>query len=607
MPTGSTHRTSVESLERGAGISPAPATAVVIIGGGILYRIALAFRMPVGYDEIFDLSLGLLRMRDTAAGLWVVAPIEKAAALAPLWWWVQWIPVRLTGELSLAAIRIIPVTLALAMLPMAWFAARRRRVYGDFTPRASFDRRTAFVFLALIAWSDIVAFTCSRGEFAEPLLLLFLIPCVARVGSLDRGIARGGLWCGLLLTHLGKGMFAVGLNVFAELVIIALTRRHFARRMRALLLSGGIAIFAVGIWLIAVQVHYSNRPIPHAVGTFESVTSLVRAITLEYPKYKEHVTGSVRDALQIWLDARAWPLSVLSTPILAYAAIVVLVDVFRRARARLPLNSRQLKIVGLLVWSLAGVALVALRGTAGARFHLAYLPALWLLAANILATTRAANYPRFIALSLIASIWFGLGFGWSSWTDLEMNFSRAALTAGLVAASAAAVLSLGCSINWQPRLSAVWAAAVIALPAAILAGPLAWAPAAENGAEPMYGSKAQRALDAAEAPWRVVYAEPSANLHVYLSHYFLTQKDLQSAEHFARRAILRDDYDKIAWFYLGLILDAQSRPLDERLAVWKKAADLSPESARIRDRLTELTRKAKEVPPKPDLNGRSPP
>jgi hypothetical protein len=63
------------------------ALAFILLGGA--FRLYLAATLPVGYDEIFVMGLGLDAARESPADILLEIPLTRSTALAPLWWWVQ--------------------------------------------------------------------------------------------------------------------------------------------------------------------------------------------------------------------------------------------------------------------------------------------------------------------------------------------------------------------------------------------------------------------------------------------------------------------------------------------------------------------------------------
>lgn len=188
-------------------------------------------------------------------------------------------------------------------------------------------------------------------------------------------------------------------------------------------------------------------------------------------------------------------------------------------------------IPGLIVWGVAGFAVVVGRGTLGARFHLMYLPALWLLGA----------------------MWIG-------------------------------------SLSRRTRL--VWMTAGVAacLVAMLAAGPIRWAPCARF--EPMAGSDELAALNACRRGETEAVAPHGRTLFIDMANYHLkasppSQKHFDRAVEYARRETRRVPDDPRAWAYLGEALLRSGAPTEEVRAAWQRSLDLAP-NAGLRDRLDSL-------------------
>jgi hypothetical protein len=568
---------------------------------GISYRVVLTLAMPVGYDEIYDLSLGLLAMRESPVAFLFSVPIERAAAAAPFWWWLQAVPVGLFGDVSLASLRVVPFLLGVATLAIAYFAARRR-----------FGPRVATMFCGLAACSDVLGFANSRGEFAESLMVPLVIIATCAVALAERGFIRGLAWMGLMLTSVGKAILIIGLSCVAEGAAAALAPRLRQRLMARLAIPMSLAVSLTLFWLIPAQVVHRRHGFDHAAGHYNSVFSLIYDVTFRYTAVKEHVTGSSRDAVQVWLDGRVWPLTVLSAgPILAGAVLSLnrIVAGLRRRRSIEPiplernnmsalrgghatrahrdglLTARLSMQAGLLAWTLLGVGILLFRGTAGSRFHLLYLPAAWLLAAlNVVPWVRslAPTSAAILGGAWIALTWAALG--WESWTAASFDVPRALA----LAVPIAALSVFGVLIALRAGLSAARCLAVLGLASAIglsvWAGPARWAPLAQNDSEPMCRSSSLRRLDKAPVDGATP-AERGGNYYTFLAHYFLSTDQFERAEHYARKAVDAGPRDATNWMYLGLVYDALGRPADERRQVWRKALDFKPDSELLRARL----------------------
>ena len=171
-------------------------------------------------------------------------------------------------------------------------------------------------------------------------------------------------------------------------------------------------------------------------------------------------------------------------------------------------------MLALLAWSVCGAAVVISRGTAGARFHLMYLPALWLFA-SLAMPVRLNRLPGRIAIPVILVVW-------------------------LICVS--------------------------------MAGPVSWASFARF--EPMYGQTELADLRA----WRDQGTpKPSPNertLFTDLVIYYLTveprsQANFDRAIHYARKETAARPGDARAWFYLGDALWQRGGLLDDACEAWK--------------------------------------
>ncbi len=572
--------------------------ALVLLG--VAYRVALTARLGVGYDEVFVIAVGLLDMEASSAARVVETPMTRSSGTAPLWWWVEYAAYRAAGEVSLTALRAAPAALGLAALPLGWWLVRRR-----------FGRRVAGVFVALMACSDVLAFLNSRSDFFESLMMIFMLPVVASAGARQRGWLRGLLWAGMALTFLGKAIFVIGLCGLAELVATACAPAQRLARLKSLVISTMVAAAPVMAWLLFAQAHFAGQPIVHEATTAGSVWELVRSLTADYAQTKAHVTGTWRDALQVWLDGRVWSWNVL----LIVPAITAVVWAARGTLRGLRSGGgakacgwprRRVAALTLAVWSVVGLAIIASRGTAGARFHVLYLPALWLLIALALSSRglrrRLINVPWLLAAGVVPAA----TLAWLSW--YERAWSLAAFAGWAVVIAGLALLAFWSRsrppTGTLPRRGdirrCVGGGALVAglVGLALWTGPLRWAPFAEF--EPMYGpdggTKSLKTLDALTSGRVDDVAARRETVYLLLANYYYTRhlsgkplkyidRPLEMAERFATQATLDRPADEAGWFYLGLVYDAQGRSAEERRSVWRRALELKPDSARIHERL----------------------
>ena len=532
--------------------------------------------LPVGYDEVFVIAVGLLEMDASSDAFWVEAAMQHSSGTAPLWWWIEHTVYRLAGELSLWGLRLAPVLLGISLLPLCYVSARHR-----------FGRRAALWFAAFAACSDVLAFCSSRSDFFEPLLLVFLIPLVCRVGGGDRGVVRGLLWAGMGLTFFGKALFVIALCGLAEVVITALAAEGRAGRLRSLAVSLVVAAVPLLVWFGIAQNHYAGRVIKHEATEATNVWSLVTSLTLDYRNTKQHVTGSPRDAAQVWLDGEVWPLTALSIgPLICglVSACGAVAAGLRRGWTR-----RRAAAMGLLLWVLVGVVVIVSRGTAGARFHLLYMPGLWLLAGLALSRIRWDRHATVLKMTLVTLIPAALAMGWNHWGDVHWSAVRPALWALVMIGLTMVALALARKWRVSPSRALAIVFLIIAIVLGVVAGPSRWAYCVEF--EPMYGTKSLIQLDAYRSGTGPAPSRRRETAYLLLANYFLSLEyfDLQRAERFADLAVRDHPDDAASWFYLGRVYDAQDRPIDQRRKVWRRALDLKPDSELIRRRLQAVS------------------
>ncbi len=556
---------------------------VIALGLGAAYRVELSVGLPVGYDEVFVIAVGLLEMEASQAAYWLEVPMQRSSALAPLWWWVEYVPFKLLGDVTQSGVRIMPLLCSLTIPALGYLASWRR-----------FGRRAALGFALFLSLSDVLAYCTVRAEFFESLLMLAAVPLVCGVGRPQRGAGRGVLWAAMLLTFFGKALFIIGLNLAAEGVVLAFARGRRARQAASLLVSLGVAAVPAALWFFAAHEHYQHGVIRHeAMPEARGVGELIRGITLGYGEVKRHVVGGTSDAALVYLDARVWPATALSSGFLALGLVCGASSAARSVRAGW--TRLRLARTGLAVWSAGGAAYVMLSGTAGARFHLMYLPAAWLLAATSVTHLARLRVGQKILLAASVLLLVIPSLGWVEWSAGNWSPQRAVRTAMGLAAVVVALGALG-------RATAKWTGNSWALPAALIgglvllvAGPLRWGPAALF--EPMYSAEAGGAdrppytdallaIDARSAGRSKHIQRRPETLEVLLSNYFRTlqEPDVTNAVHYADRAVLNNPEDVLAWTYLGLATDLTDTSIQERRAIWKKALDLKPDSAFLRQR-----------------------
>lgn len=286
----------------------------------------------------------------------------------------------------------MPVLLGIATLLVAYRVGSR--VMG---------RRAGLVFLAFVCLSDILAFVNSRGDFSESLSVPLTIGLVCLIGRPNRSILRGVLCLGLLMTGLGKGMFVVGLMVVAQLTVAAMMPGHRRSYAREIAITLAVAFVPTILYLWIASLWFSSAGIIHhdAVAA-TGICDLINKLVIHYAQTKAHVSGTALDAAMVWWDPGIWPATVLGGAVLLAGLVSVPV---RLARIRFrPKSRREAVQIALAVWALAGLAVILVRGTAGARYHLMYLPALWMLAAFWLGPRIATPIGRIVALAAL-SLW----------------------------------------------------------------------------------------------------------------------------------------------------------------------------------------------------------
>ncbi len=502
---------------------------IIFVLTGVAYRLYLSSILPVGYDEVKVMAVGLEEMTESVGKALIEVPVRRSNGITPLWWWLEY---ALTGggrSISLLTLRIAPVLLGALTLLVGY------RLCSTY-----WGRPTAVVFTAWLALSDVLTFTNSRSDFAESLSVLLLIPIVCLIGRPGAVVVRGLCLLGLLMTGFGKGIFAVGLMVLAEVVVLLVRRFSMPKcastieilpelkpaspgPVRSLIMSLGIAVLPTGVYLLAAALYFAPvGSIHHDAVEAEGLIDLIYQITLNYPETKAHATGGPMDAALIWLNFDAWPVQLLSVPVIA---IAILLTVRKWWAGGVSGQSRRdTAMLGLLVWVLCGAVVVISRGTAGARFHLMYLPALWLFAAHAL-RSRFDRVPTAVIGSIILGVWTVSVF---------------------------------------------------------LAGPVIWASFARF--EPMYASVELKQLQS----WRE-NGDPKPpphgrTLNIDLAHHYLTtdprsELDIDRAIRYARQETQNVPNVARGWFYLGDALLARGASVDDACAAWRRGLTLHAHAA----------------------------
>ncbi len=539
--------------------------AVCLLGSAL--RIFYALRCGVGYDEVFVMGVGLDELRASWFAFLIDVPVRRSDAITPLWWWVQSIPVASTDHLSLIGLRTLPVVLGSATLLLTWWAAKRR-----------IGRGPAVILLVFTATSDVLAFANCRGEFAETLLVMIGLPAICMVGLQDYKWTKGLLWCLLIMTHLGKGAcWVAGLGMAEVIWILCSAQRR--RSVRPLLASFGAALVPVIGWLAVVNARaFSSGEVATDAGPRDSVWQSLVEITMGYRQTKKHMVAAPFDTLQVFLDAAVWPLTTIMAGPLVFGFVAAMVMlVCSRTRGR-----RHELVLSLAPWVLLVAAAVVLRGLVGSRFHLLYLPPLWLIASIGLWWVRSAN-PLLLVLAVV--LWVGhlcVAEGWSSWSERTIDFSG---HWPAFAATLAGAFGVACWHQWDRRRGqlGLLVATAVMIGAASWMGPARWGAAARF--EPMNAAQGsqEQALLAAIDSWRKTDAPyPPANgrsLYIDLSNYYLlkadvTQEDIAKAVDYAELETRRVPDDARAWFYAGLAYQRQGRPADQIRRVWEKSYTL---------------------------------
>jgi len=567
--------------------------AVGMLVVAIAYRLWVALVLPVGYDEVFVMGVGLDRMTESLGSLTFGVPVEHSSGVTPLWWWLQYSAMVLAGGLSLVALRIGPAVLGVVALLAAYRLSMK-----------TFGRRTALIFLAFVSLSDILSFTNGRGEFAESLTVVCIISGVCLVGRPKQGPARGAIWFVLLMTSLSKGMFVVALMVMAELAVLARTAGGRCSHVRDILLGLALAVVPTLFYLLAAQHYFApTGVIHHEAVEASSVFELTGKLTFDYTQVKAHVTGSVRDSALVWLDFAVWPTTAISTPLLLAS---VFSAVWRLGKSGFrPRSRREQAMLALLVWGVVGAVVVVGRGTLGARFHLMYLPAFWMLAALSLGRSR---WQPAIGVVLVGGViwaaYVGLAASWVDWRGCELSISTLVFVGGVLTTAVAGVLWWNQRRRPSLRARVVGTGVVVSAASLCIAGPTTWA--YYSRFEPMSisidkltGVDELGLLDAYRSGRSGKPATHNRTLLIDLANYYLRladdcvatdpayQRNLEMALARARRETRRVPDDARAWAYVGEALFRLDAPVEQTRSAWRRSLQLAP-NERISRRLEEL-------------------
>ncbi|UCG32458.1 MAG: hypothetical protein JSU68_12425 [Phycisphaerales bacterium] len=549
------------------------ATFAAVLVVGMMLRVLCTWRCCVGYDEVFVMGVGL----DKSAASWgrflLEVPLRRSDGITPLWWWLQAVPVLAVGELTLAGLRVVPLALgAICLIITALMAPRR------------IGRGPALVLLFVVATSDVLAFTNARGEFAESLLIAAVIPAMLLVGNWRRPWLKGLLWLVLLMAHLGKGALLVGGLLTAEAVMLLLMEQEQRRRCgRALGLSAGMGVLPTLLWLVFVNGQvFASGPVETDAGVRDSLWEALWGITFGYAQTKPHVVASTWDALQLYVDASVWPLTALvAVPVLAgfvAAAVQAGRGDWRGRRGRL--------VVAVLPWTVVAVGVVIGRGMVGARFHLLYLPAVWLAASVGLWRLRHLPAPWLVGLGFLWAAHLAMAFSWYGWLDHALHPSWGTAAAPVLAAVVVALAVLLPAAGRLQRGAVVAAMCVLLTGAWFAHGVWRWGPAGRF--EPMAERRVRpepTLLERVDA-WRRGEANYpdryDKSLLISLANYYLQKEgasgwDAARAVHFAEREVAGDEQDPRAWFYLGRAYQRQGRPVEQVRAAYERSYAIRPE------------------------------
>jgi len=553
----------------------------IIIAAGAGLRLGYAIRCGVAYDEVFVLGVGLDETVGDTGRLWCDVPVRRSDGITPLWWWVQALPVLSGGGLSLWGLRLWPVVLGVITLGLTWQVAAPR-----------IGRGPAVILLALAAASDMLAFTNARGEFAESLLMAAALPAVCLVGDRRQWGLKGVLWLVLLMTHLGKGLFLVGGLISAECVLLILRRGRaldWGRLATALLLAAGPTL---GWLIIAGAVVFHGGSVSTDAGARDSVWQALAAITMDYGRIKGYMVARPLDAALVYADAAIWP----TTAVLALPVAVGLIAAVAGALGGRGRGRRAALAIALLPWVMVGLAAVIGRGLLGARFHLLYWPALWLIAATGLWRLRQARRALLVTAGVLWAAAAALAFSWSSWQQGDIRISTLTLV-GVALAGMPTVIAVCPPWYWASRWRPAAAALGLLLAlTVVLTGPWRWGPAARMepmaGPEANQGSRLLARIDAARSGAAEYPGPQGRTLNIDLANYFLTKadgtpRDVDRAVHYAELETSRDALDPRAWFYLGLAYQRDGRPVGHVRRAWETCYSLRPDP-RVAERLRQL-------------------
>jgi hypothetical protein len=254
-------------------------------------------------------------------------------------------------------------------------------------------------------------------------------------------------------------------------------------------------------------------------------------------------------------------------------------------------NRRAVACNVLTIWALIGAIVVVSRGTLGARFHLMYLPAGWMVAAIVLARRRnAAAAPALLAGAALWATYVGLAAAWLDWGNPTISVSRWITVSG-------ALLAVGVLVVWlavrraRPIAELAGVSAILlAMLALCVAGPVSWASFARF--EPMPRGDELALLDDYRSGREPFPPALNRTLYIDLANYYLggapdTPESREWALYHARLEAERVPDDPRAWFYVGEALLRTGGDWREVRAAWRRSLELAP-NEQLAKRLAQL-------------------
>lgn len=555
---------------------------LLVVALGAAYRLWLAATLPVGYDEVFVMAVGLDDIKSSGATTRVMEmlfflPIRRSNGVTPLWWWMQYPSEFIGPAISLFALRVIPVALGLLTLPLTWFLFRHRLGRG---PTA--------VLVTFVAACDILAFCNARAEFTESLLVPLTLIAASRVGRPNRPVLCGAVWFAILMTHLGKGLFIVAALIAAEGVALWLARPTTRRSLHGFALSIGTGVLPLLLWLAVVN-HFvfAGDPIRTDYRPEEGVTSIVdavRKLTLDYPRTKQAMVAEPLDALEPYLDAAVWPTTAITGPWLLVACIVAAADAFQR---RQRLGRRRRTAAALAVTALAFATIMVLRGTCAGRFHLMYLPLAWTAAATTLWRLRAITTSSVTYVFVLGWLIFvAVTCAWTDWHARAFSASRLLVAAACIVPASLVLWGGMLRVQWVGRLATPLLYLALCTVGVVIAGPNFWGPWARfepfRSGDPEQPNLELVALDDYRAGRKGFPQPESGTLTLYLANFYMVgDRNLTRALYFAELAVDRDPDNPRSWYYLGEVYRRAGRPAEHIDRAWSVAVRLDPANEKL--------------------------